>query len=375
LRPGRDYLILYYMENELLSVGLLFGGVSTEHEVSIVSAKSIAQHLDTDMFRLVPIGIARNGVWVVLGDPLARLADGETPEKSQYSFLPLERGAEQFQLPDVIFNIIHGADGEDGRVQGYLELLKIPYTGAGRLALAVAMDKWMAKRVWESEGLPVTPYRAISEDCWNQDPQGFIDQCITLGLPLFVKPSNSGSSIGIEKVKVFENLEKAISNAFHYDRRVLVEKGVNAREIEVAVLGNDDPVVSPPGEVLVAGEFYDFADKYVDGKSKTQVPADLPDDMTQKIRAMARRAFLSLDGYGLARVDFFVERDTDHIYLNELNAIPGFTSISMFPKLLEAAGVPYRDQITRLIELAINRREQMAGKQVGFKSGSEWYKS
>jgi len=375
LAPRPLLLHSCYMENERLSVGLLFGGESPEHEVSIVSAKSIAQHLDSDKFSLVPIGIARNGVWAVLGDPIARLADGETPQKSQYPFLPLERGAEQFHLPDVIFNMIHGADGEDGRVQGYLELLKIPYTGAGRLALAVSMDKWMAKRVWEAEGLPVTPYRAVSEESWNLDPQGFVDQCMALGLPLFVKPSNSGSSIGIEKAKSLDDLKKFIDKAFRYDRRVLVEKAVNAREIEVSVLGGENPTVSMPGEVLVAGEFYDFADKYVDGKSRTQVPADLPDDMSQKIRAMARRAFLNLDSYGLARVDFFVERDTDRIYLNELNAIPGFTSISMFPKLLEAAGVPYRDQITRLIDLALSRHRQMAEKQVSFKSGSEWYKS
>ena len=359
----------------MINVGLLFGGESPEHEVSIASAKSIALHLDPSKFHVVPIGIARNGVWTILGDTFERLSSGETPEKSDCPFLPLERGAEQIRLPDVVFNIIHGVGGEDGQIQGYLELLKIPYTGAGRLALAVAMDKWMTKRVWESEGLTVTPYVGITEDNWERNQQDNIDHCLSLGLPLFVKPANTGSSIGIEKVKHADAIKKAIDSAFHYDRRILVEKGLNVREIEVAVLGGFDPIVSMPGEVLVAGEFYDFADKYVDGKSRTQVPADLPDDTAQTIRTAARRAFQSLDGYGLARVDFFIERNTNQIYLNEINTIPGFTSISMFPKLIEAAGISYRDQITMLIDLAMNRHKQMAVKQVGFKSGSEWFRA
>jgi len=365
----------FYMGTERLKLGLLFGGESTEHEVSIVSAKSVAEKLDKEKYHVLPIGVARNGVWAVLGDPFARLAAGELPTRSAFPFLPLENGAEQFQMPDAMFNVIHGAGGEDGQIAGYLELLKVPCTGAGRLALSVAMDKWMAKRVWESEGLPVTPYRAISEEEWEKYPNGFIDRCSALGLPLFVKPANNGSSIGIEKVKSPECLSAAIANAFRYDRRVLVEKGLCAREIEIAVLGAGDPIVSSPGEVLVAGEFYDFADKYVDGKSKTQVPADLPPETARSLMEMARRAFVCLDGHGLARVDFFLEADSGQIYLNEINTIPGFTSISMFPKLIEHAGVPYRDQLTTLIELAIARHGQMAAKQVGFSSGSEWYKS
>nr|AGS53251.1 D-alanine--D-alanine ligase [uncultured bacterium contig00001] len=363
------------MERKTLTVGLLFGGESPEHEVSIVSAKSIARHLDRDRFQLVPIGVARNGVWAVLGDPFARLADGELPTKSDCQFLPLERGGEQFGLPDVFFNMIHGAGGEDGQIPGYLEMLKVPCTGAGRLALAAAMDKWIAKSIWESAGLPVTPYRAISEEAWNLDLRGFIGQCLELGLPLFVKPANTGSSVGIEKVKDAARLQQAINDAFRYDRRVLVERGIDAREIEVAVLGGYDPIVSAPGEVLVAGEFYDFADKYVDGKSSTQVPADLDHVTAQTIKDMTRRAFLSLDGYGLARVDFFLDRKTGDIYLNEINTIPGFTSISMFPKLLESAGLPYKEQIAMLIDLAISRHKQTAGKLAGYRSGSEWFKS
>jgi D-alanine-D-alanine ligase len=363
------------MGTERLKLGLLFGGDSPEHEVSIVSARSVAEHLDTEKYQILPMGVARNGVWAVLGDPFARLADGELPDRSPCPFLPLERGGEHFELPDAVFNIIHGAGGEDGQIAGYLELLKVPCTGAGRLALSVAMDKWMAKRVWESEGLPVTPYRATSEEEWGKDPNGFIDLCLDLGMPLFVKPANNGSSIGIQKVKDAERLGPAIADAFRYDRRVLVEKGLCAREIEVAVLGGGDPIVSSPGEVLVAGEFYDFADKYVDGKSKTQVPADIPFGMARALMEMARRAFVCLDGHGLARVDFFLEVDSQNIYLNEINTIPGFTSISMFPKLIEHAGVPYRDQLTMLVELAMSRHKQMLSKHLGFCSGSEWYKT
>jgi D-alanine-D-alanine ligase len=366
---------LTYMGTERLKLGLLFGGESPEHEVSIVSARSVSEHLDKEKYQILPIGVAKNGVWAVLGDPFARLADGELPDRGLCQFLPLERGGEHFELPDAVFNIIHGAGGEDGQITGYLELLKVPCTGAGRLALSVAMDKWMTKRVWESEGLPVTPYRAISEEEWDKDPSGFISRCQGLGMPLFVKPANNGSSIGIQKVKDTKGLESAIADAFRYDRRVLVEKGLHAREIEVAVLGGGDPIVSGPGEVLVAGEFYDFADKYVNGKSKTKVPADIPAETARALSEMARRAFVCLDGHGLARVDFFFVVDSGNAYLNEINAIPGFTSISMFPKLIEHAGVPYRDQLTMLVDLAIARHRQMAAKQVVFSSGSEWYKT
>ena len=363
------------MENESINVGLLFGGESPEHEVSIVSAKSVARHLDSRLFQIVPIGIAKNGVWTVLGDPFTRLANGELPKRSNCPFLPLEKGGEQALAPDVMFNVVHGAGGEDGQIQGYLELLKIPYTGAGRLASATAMDKWMAKCIWKSEGLPVTPFIAFSEETWKQNHKHLISQCLKMGLPLFVKPANAGSSIGIKKVKDDIDLQKAIDNAFLFDRRIIVEKGLDAREIEVAVLGGDDPIVSMPGEVIVAGEFYDFADKYLDGKSRTLVPSDLDDETAQKIRDMARMAFFSIDGYGLARVDFFVERKTNQIFLNEINTIPGFTSISMFPKLIEYAGVSYQDQLTRLIELAVARHKQMAAKQIGFESGNQWFRS
>ncbi len=356
-----------------LSIGLLFGGESPEHEVSIVTARAIAEHLDPARFEVRPMGIARNGVWVVTGDPFARLAAGERPERSAHPFLPLEAGAESTPLPDVFFNALHGEGGEDGQIQGYLQLLHRPYTGAGLLAMAAGMDKWITKRIWESEGLPVVPYVGLTEEQWARDREGCLGEAKKLGLPLFLKPVNLGSSIGVEKVKRAEDLAAALDRAFTFDRRVLVEQGLDIREIEVAVLGGDDPEVSVPGEVLVADEFYTFEDKYIAGKSTTKIPAELPEELVDLIRSHARRAFRALDAYGMARVDFFLERMTGRVLLNEINLIPGFTSISMFPKLMAASGVPYPDQLSKLVDLALARHQQMTAKSKGFQSGSDWF--
>jgi D-alanine-D-alanine ligase len=361
------------MTTARLSVGLLFGGESPEHEVSIVSARSIAAHLDPDRFEVRPMGIARNGVWVLTGDPIARLAAGELPERSAHPFLPLERGAEDAPLPDVFFNAIHGAGGEDGQIQGFLEPLHRPYTGAGLLAMAAALDKWITKRIWESEGLPVTPYRGLTEEGWRRAPEAVLRSLAGLGLPVFVKPANLGSSIGIEKVRRAEDLPGALDRAFGYDRRVIVEQGLRARELEVAVLGGDDPVASLPGEIIVAGEFYDFKDKYLDGKSSVRIPADLPEGLDNLVRRYAVDAFRALDAYGMGRVDFFLDRDTGRLFLNEINLIPGFTSISMYPKLMEASGIPYGELLTRLIDLAVRRHQDKAAKNRFFQSGSRWF--
>ena len=362
------------MTSVRLSVGLLFGGESPEHEVSIVSARSIATHLDPQRFEVRPMGIARNGVWVLNGDPLARLSAGECPERGAHPFLPLERGAESAELPDVFFNAIHGAGGEDGQIQGFLEPLHRPYTGAGLLAMAAALDKWITKRIWESDGLPVVPYQGLTEEQWHKGPRAVLRDLERLGLPVFVKPANLGSSIGIEKISRAEDLAAALDRAFTYDRRVLVEQGVRARELEVAVLGGDDPFVSMPGEIVVAGEFYDFKDKYLDGKSFARIPAELPEGMAQLIARYAVDAFRALDAYGMARVDFFLDRDTGRLFLNEINLIPGFTSISMYPKLMEASGIPYEELLSRLVDLAIQRHAEKTAKTRFFQSGSGWFK-
>ncbi|HJW73216.1 MAG TPA: D-alanine--D-alanine ligase family protein [Geothrix sp.] len=358
-----------------LSVGLLFGGESPEHEVSIVTARAIAAHLDPDRFEVRPMGIARNGVWVVTGDPFARLEGNELPEGSSHPFLPLEKGAEAMPLPDLFFNALHGAGGEDGQIQGYLELLHRPYTGAGLLAMAAGMDKWTTKRLWESEGLPVVPYVGLTEERWKREKAACLGGCAKLGLPLFIKPANLGSSIGVEKVKRSEDLAEALDRAFTFDRRVLVEQGLDVREIEVAVLGGDEPLVSQPGEVIVADEFYTFEDKYLAGRSRTEIPAEIPEELTDLIRKLAAQAFAASDGYGMARVDFFLERQTGRIFLNELNFIPGFTSISMYPKMMAQSGVPYAELLSRLVDLALARHAQTAAKRKGFQSGSSWFKT
>ncbi len=341
--------------------------------MSIVSARSIAAHLDPARFEVRPMGIARNGVWVMNGDPLARLAAGEMPQRGEHPFLPLEQGAESTPLPDVFFNAIHGAGGEDGQIQGYLEPLHRPYTGAGLLAMAAALDKWITKRIWESDGLPVVPYQGLTEEYWRKAPEAVLRSLEALGMPVFVKPANLGSSIGIEKVGRAEDLPAALDQAFSFDRRVIVEQGLRARELEVAVLGGDDPLVSVPGEIIVAGEFYDFKDKYINGKSYAKIPAELPEGMANLITRHAVAAFRALDAYGMARVDFFLDRDTGRLFLNEINLIPGFTSISMYPKLMEASGIAYRELLGRLVDLAVARHAEKTAKNRFFQSGSQWF--
>jgi D-alanine-D-alanine ligase len=241
--------------------------------------------------------------------------------------------------------------------------------------MAAGMDKWITKRLWESEGLPVVPYVGLTEERWRREQPVCLVECAKLGLPLFVKPANLGSSIGVEKVKRAEDLPAALDRAFTFDRRVLVEQGLDVREIEVAVLGGDEPLVSQPGEVIVADEFYTFEDKYLHGKSRTEIPANIPEELADLVRKLAAKAFAASDGYGMARVDFFLERLTGRVFLNELNFIPGFTSISMYPKMMAVSGVPYAELLTRLIDLALARHAQTAAKQKGFQSGSDWFRS
>jgi D-alanine-D-alanine ligase len=361
------------MDTKRISIGLLFGGESPEHEVSIVSARSIAAHLDPERYDVRPMGIAKNGVWVLTGDPFARLSAGELPEPGSFPFLPFEKGAEGAELPDVFFNAIHGAGGEDGQIQGFLEPLHRPYTGAGLLAMAAGLDKWITKRIWESEGLPVVPYEGLTEEGWQRDREGTLRNLERMGMPVFIKPANLGSSIGIEKVKCREDLAAALDRAFTYDRRVLVEQGLTVRELEVAVLGGDDPFVSVVGEILPAGEFYDFKDKYLDGRSTTRIPAELPEGVANLVHQHARAAFRALDAYGMARVDFFLDRSTGRIFLNEINFIPGFTDISMYPKMMEASGVSYKELLARLVDLAVRRHQDKISKIRLYQSGSTWF--
>jgi len=377
-----------------LRVGVVFGGRSGEHEVSLLSAASVIRALDRERFEPVPIGIAKDGRWLagpsalrVLRDaarlPAAgamaalaagcRGAGGRPPEASVVALLPdpTREGAlasaggggldelEGLSRLDVVFPVLHGPFGEDGTVQGLFELAGLPYVGAGVLGSALGMDKIAMKDVFRAHGLPVVSYLAVTRSEWERDPGAARNRIqARLRFPLFVKPANLGSSVAVTKVRSIEDLDAAMDLASHYDRRLVVEEAaMNAREIECSVLGNDDPVASVPGEVIPSREFYDYAAKYLDDGSALIIPADLPSGVAAEVQDLAVRAFRALDVAGMARVDFFVGRDDHRVTVNELNTIPGFTSISMYPKLWEASGVAYTDLITRLIELALERHK------------------
>ena len=360
-----------------IRVGVVFGGRSGEHEVSLASARSIMTVMDRDKYDIVPIGIARDGRWLTNGDPMTALAGGEqtatlSDPQDPTAGRELVPGATGGRFPplDVIFPVLHGPYGEDGTVQGLLELAGVPYVGCGVLASSLAMDKIASKEVFIARGLPVAPYRAIKRKQWEADRATVTaDLETTLGYPMFVKPANLGSSIGVGQARDRDELETALADAARYDRKLLVEAAVpNAREIECSVLGNDDPLASAPGEVVPSNEFYDYAAKYLDGRSELRIPAPISAALTAQVRELAVQAFLALDGAGLARVDFLLNDLTGKLYLNEVNTMPGFTSISMYPRLWAASGISYDELITRLIDLALERhadRERSENAYVG----------
>lgn len=363
-------------------VGVMFGGRSGEHEVSLASAQSIMNHIDRDKYEVVPIGITKEGQWLVGGDPMQALASGPATASAPAALLadPAHRGlwhldgsqekalqpcdpaqtltAVRLAELEVVFPVLHGTFGEDGTVQGMLELANIPYVGCGVLASALAMDKAAAKEVWRAQGLPVLPYVVIKRKTWRQHPaQVVADIESELTYPVFCKPANLGSSVGISKVHNREELPAALDLAARYDRKLVVEQGIEAREIEVSVLGNDDPIASVPGEVIPSREFYDYRAKYIDDDSELLIPAPLDEALTRQVRQLAVAAYKALDCAGMARADFLLDKTTNVLWLNELNTIPGFTQISMYPKLWEATGISYNELIDRLIELAIERFE------------------
>ncbi|MEJ2210326.1 MAG: D-alanine--D-alanine ligase [Anaerolineae bacterium] len=351
-------------------VGLIFGGRSGEHEVSLMSAQGVMGAIDRDKYEVVPIGITKEGRWLASGDPMKALASGE-PGRSNHAALLAEpsrqglmrlEGREQALMAvkvaelDVIFPILHGPFGEDGTVQGLLELAGLPYVGAGVAASAVGMDKILFKDIMLAHGLPIVPYVAIKRKGWEQDPDEVIARIeAEIGYDAFVKPANLGSSVGITKAHNRSELRAALDEAARYDRKLLAEKAVDGREIEVSVLGNDAPIASVPGEIVPSNEFYDYAAKYLDDESQLLIPAPIPDEVAQQIREMAIQAYVAIDCAGMARADFLLDRGSGQVYINELNTLPGFTPISMYPKLWEASGLPYAELIGRLIELALER--------------------
>jgi len=338
-----------------LRVGIIFGGRSGEHEVSLASAKSVMEYIDRKRYEVVPIGITSEGRWLPGADSWATLDEAFRNNRTVGggSLLPSE---DLLRSVDVVFPVLHGPYGEDGTVQGLLELANVPYVGAGVTGSAVGMDKELMKAAFAQAGLDVVSYRTFLRRQWEQEPDTVLDAVeAELGFPCFVKPVNLGSSVGISKARTRQELKESIDLAASYDRKVIVERAVNAREIEVSVLGNDEPEASVPGEVIPHGEWYDYRAKYVPGASDLEIPADLTTEQTDMVRALAVWAYKATDCAGMARVDFLMDRDTGTFFTNELNTIPGFTATSMYPKLWEATGLSYPDLITRLIELALER--------------------
>ncbi|HMV66887.1 MAG TPA: D-alanine--D-alanine ligase family protein [Myxococcota bacterium] len=348
---------------------ILFGGRSAEHEVSILSARNVCAALDRDRFEPVLVGIDKQGRWLS-ADETALLAASGDPRQ-----LTLHASGPELPVPvrpvaaaevgpllrhdDVVFPVLHGTYGEDGTVQGLLELADVAYVGPGHLGSAIGMDKEVSKRLLAQAGVPVVPWRTVHAVDHRRDPERTARLGAELGYPLFVKPANAGSSVGVSKVRGPEQLAAAVELALSFDTKCLLEQAVDAREIECAVLGNDDPQASRPGEIIVhhADGFYSYAAKYVDADaSYWQIPAEITPEQEATVRRLAVETFRALELAGMARVDFFLDRATGELLVNEVNTIPGFTAISMYPKMWEAAGVPVRDLVTRLVELAIARR-------------------
>lgn len=343
----------------MVRVMVVFGGRSGEHEVSLASAHAIMEAL-RGRHEVVPVGITRSGRWISSGDPMRELeaaaasgGDGVSgpPARAQEK-LPADLGR-----VDVVFPVLHGPYGEDGTIQGMLELAGIPYVGSGVLASAIGMDKISMKKIFAHHNLPQVEWLGLTSRDWERDRAGWVRRIEdTLSYPCFVKPSNLGSSVGISKATDSAELEAAIDAAAQLDRRIIVEAGVDAREIEVSVLGNEDPEVSIPGEIVITrNEFYDYEAKYAEGGMELIVPAKIPEALVEEIRRIARAAYTAIDAAGMARVDFFLERDTERLLLNEINTIPGFTPTSVYSRLWAASSLPYEDLLDRLIELALER--------------------
>lgn len=357
-----------------LRIGVIFGGRSGEHEVSLRSAESIIKAMDKNKYEIVPIGITKEGRWLMSGDAAAMLPDAVMtsnkhrqvaiigdPTRQGLTRLDQGRRALGREHLDVVFPVLHGTYGEDGTIQGLLDMAGVPYVGCGVLASATGMDKVTMKHLFLQAGLTIIEWEWFLRASWEENPDAVLRRIArSLGFPVFVKPANLGSSVGVSKAANKAELVKAVNDAARYDRKIVVERAIDGREIEVSVLGNDHPIASLPGEVITSHEFYDYDDKYIDNSSRTEVPARLPMKTIDKIQRDAIAAFRAIDGSGLARVDFFVERATGRVIINEINTMPGFTSISMYPKLWEASGIPSSELIDRLIELAIERHREKA---------------
>lgn len=360
-----------------LRVALLFGGKSTEHEVSLTSTVGILKHINQDKYYVLPVKISKRGRWlllsdptsldsveglaraegvpVVIGDPEARglfriRKSSDRSPSDVFSYLPV----------DVAFPILHGTFGEDGTIQGLLSMADLPFVGAGVLASALGMDKIMMKQMFFQNELPSADFMWFLRKDWKTSAEAIQNGVKEeIGFPCFIKPANSGSSVGVFKVHNEKEFPELVNRAAEYDRKILVEKAIDARELECSVLGNDKPEASVVGEIIASKEFYDYEAKYQSEESRSLIPADIPEKIANKVRQLAVKAFKAVDCAGMGRIDFLLERGSNHIFVNEINTIPGFTPISMYPKLWEASGISYTELIDRLIELALERHEDL----------------
>jgi D-alanine-D-alanine ligase len=347
-------------------VALLFGGRSAEHEISLTSAASIYRNLDSLKYEKHSIFINKAGDWKPVDSPL--LSVGELNRGPFFSFLPWGKTVPSPSVEaDIYFPVLHGPFGEDGTIQGLLELAGVPYVGAAVLASSAGMDKATAKILFEARNLPVAKYTVLLERDWNNNRKNITAEIQdAFFTPIFIKPSNLGSSIGITKVKIFKELEKAVDKAFLYDEKILIEEGIQGREIECSILGNAQPQASLPGEIFPHREFYDYRDKYIEGKTSFGIPAELDPETVHNIQRIAVEAFRAISCSGMARVDFFLQEKTNTIYLNEINTIPGFTKISMYPKLWEVSGVSFSELLDRLILLGFEKFQSRKRNTEGF---------
>jgi D-alanine-D-alanine ligase len=357
-------------DKKRLRVGVLFGGRSGEHEVSLASAASVIRGLDPDKYEAVPIGISKEGHWLIGGAAQKMLPEvlkaGQrvvmAADPTDATLIPLDRsGGAGGQRLDVVFPVMHGTYGEDGTIQGLLDLAGLPFVGAGVLGSAIGMDKDVAKKLLQHARIPVVPWVTVYRADWERDPKAVQKQLEKkFRYPVFVKPATLGSSVGMTKVHSRAELAPAVNLASEFAMKILVERAVSAREIEVSVLGNHEPKASVPGEIVPHREFYDYTAKYLEAGTALIIPAKLKPAQVKKIQELAVSAFRALELSGMARVDFFLEKMGGKLFLNEVNTIPGFTSISMYPKLWEASGIPFRELIDRLIGLALEVQREKA---------------
>jgi D-alanine-D-alanine ligase len=368
-----------------IRVGIIFGGKSGEHEVSLASAQSVARAIDRTKYDVVLIGVTKDGRWLagdqvldqlIAASPSLLLKSGQAVNDDAMplngkSLVPTNANSSPLGAIDVAFPLIHGPMGEDGTVQGLLELVDVPYVGANVAASAVGMDKALMKAIFHADDLPMLDWMVVLRREWEIHPEDTIRRVeAEFGYPCFIKPANLGSSVGVSKAHNWDELTQALTTAAQYDRKIIAERAaMDAREIECGVLGNDDPIASVPGEIAPHREFYDYTAKYDDtAGTNLIVPADLPPDVARAIQGLAVRAFKAIDASGMARVDFFVERATNKVYLNEINTIPGFTAVSMYPRMWEKSGLSYSDLIDRLIQLALERHEDKKRSKITFES-------